>query len=58
MAAAHAPDLRAAAVLGVRPVFVRRAAERGDDAPAAESPALDGVLEPDGLVHPAETLGC
>ena len=58
MVAAHASDLRAAAALGLRPVFVRRSLEWGADAPPADSPALDGLLATEGLVDLAEALGC
>lgn len=58
MVAAHAADLRAAAALGLRPIFVRRPLEWGSGAVPADSPALGGLLEADGLVHLAEALGC
>jgi len=58
MVAAHAADLRAAAGLGLRPVFVRRPLEWGPGAPAEDPPALDGLIEADGLTHLAELLGC
>lgn len=57
MVAAHAGDLQAAAALGLRPVFVRRPAEWGPDAVAEQAPALDGLLEVDGLVELAGALG-
>jgi len=57
MVAAHAADLRAAAALGLRPVFVRRPLEWGPGAPPEEPPALDGLIEADGLTHLAEVLG-
>lgn len=56
--AAHASDLRAAAALGLRPVFLRRSLEWGQDAVPAGAPALDGLVEADGLVDLAEVLGC
>jgi 2-haloacid dehalogenase len=58
MVAAHAADLRAAAALGLRPIFVRRPLEWGSGVAPADSPALDGLLAADGLVHLAEALGC
>jgi len=56
MVAAHAADLRAAAGLGLRPVFVRRPLEWGPGAPPEQPPALDGLIEADGLTHLAEIL--
>ena len=58
MVAAHPSDLRAAAAVGLRPIFVRRPLEWGPAAPAADPPALDGLLEADGLGHLADALGC
>jgi len=58
MVAAHAADLRAAAALGLRPVFVRRPLEWGPGAPAEDPPALDGLIDADGLTHLADLLGC
>lgn len=58
MVAAHASDLRAAAALGLRPIFVRRPLEWGPGVPPAGPPALEGLVEADGLVHLAEALGC
>jgi 2-haloacid dehalogenase len=58
MVAAHPSDLRAAAAVGLRPIFVRRPLEWGPGAPAADPPALDGLLEADGLGHLADALGC
>lgn len=58
MVAAHPSDLRAAAALGLRPIFVRRPLEWGPGALPTQSPALDGLLEPDGLTGLAATLGC
>jgi len=57
MVAAHASDLEAAAALGLRPIFVRRPLEWGPGGPAAEPPALAGLLETDGLGHLAQALG-
>jgi 2-haloacid dehalogenase len=57
MVAAHASDLRAAAALGLRPVFIRRPLEWGPGAPPAEPPALDGLIEADGLIDLASALG-
>ena len=58
MVAAHPADLRAAAALGLRPIFVRRPREWGPGALPAQSPALDGLLESDGLTGLAALLGC
>jgi len=58
MVAAHPSDLRAAAALGLRPIFVRRPLEWGPGAPPAEPPALDGLIDADGLDRVAEALGC
>jgi 2-haloacid dehalogenase len=58
MVAAHPPDLRAAAALGLRPIFVRRPLEWGPGVPPADPPALEGLLEADGLGHLADALGC
>jgi 2-haloacid dehalogenase len=58
MVAAHPSDLRAAAALGMRPVFIRRPLEWGPGAPPAEPPALDGLIEADGLTDLAGALGC
>ena len=58
MVAAHPSDLRAAAAVGLRPIFVRRPLEWGPGTPPADPPALDGLLEADGLNHLADALGC
>jgi 2-haloacid dehalogenase len=58
MVAAHPSDLRAAAALGMRPVFIRRPLEWGPGVPPAEPPALDGLIEADGLTDVAGALGC
>jgi 2-haloacid dehalogenase len=58
MVAAHGSDLRAAAALGLRPIFIRRPAEWGAGAHAAVAPALDGLLEAGGLDELATVLGC
>jgi 2-haloacid dehalogenase len=58
MVAAHPSDLRAAAAVGLRPIFVRRPLEWGPGAPPAAPPALDGLLEANGLGHLADALGC
>jgi len=58
MVAAHAGDLRAAAALGLRPIFIRRPLEWGPAAPPEQAPELDGLLEADGLVDLAAALGC
>jgi 2-haloacid dehalogenase len=58
MVAAHPSDLRAAAALGLRPLFVRRPLEWGPGVPPAEPAALDGLLDVDGLGELATALGC
>jgi 2-haloacid dehalogenase len=58
MVAAHPLDLEAAAALGLRPIFIRRPLEWGLGVPPADPPALAGLLEADGLIRLAETLGC
>jgi 2-haloacid dehalogenase len=58
MVAAHSSDLRAAAAVGLRPIFVHRPLEWGPGAPPADPPALDDLLEADGLNHLADALGC
>lgn len=58
MVAAHPSDLRAAAALGLRPIFVRRPLEWGPGVPPAEPPALDGLIDAGGLDRLAEVLGC
>jgi len=58
MVAAHPSDLRAAAALGLRPIFIRRPSEWGPGVPPADPPALSDLLESDGLTHLADVLGC
>ncbi len=58
MVAAHPSDLRAAAALGLRPLFVRRPLEWGPGVPPAEPPALDGLIDAAGLDGLATALGC
>jgi 2-haloacid dehalogenase len=58
MVAAHAPDLAAAAALGLQPIFIRRPFEWGPGVPPADRPALPGLLEAGGLTGLAEALGC
>ena len=58
MVAAHGPDLEAAAAVGLRPIFVRRPLEWGPDGPPPHPPALDGLLDTDGLSDLAASLGC
>lgn len=58
MVAAHGSDLRAAAALGLRPIFIRRPLEWGAGAQQASAPDLDGLVEADGLDHLASVLGC
>jgi 2-haloacid dehalogenase len=58
MVAAHGGDLRAAAALGLRPLFVRRPHEwgpAGGDEPPAELP---GLVVADDLQDLAGRLGC
>jgi len=57
MVAAHPSDLRAAAALGLRPIFVRRPLEWGPGAPPASAPALEGLIETEGLDRLADALG-
>jgi len=56
--AAHAQDLQAAAALGLSPIFVRRPLEWGPRVPPANPPALDGLVDTDGLDQIASALGC
>jgi 2-haloacid dehalogenase len=58
MVAAHEGDLRAAAALGLRPVFVARPLEWGPG-PGPEQPpsGLDGLIVTDSLTGLAEVLG-
>jgi 2-haloacid dehalogenase len=58
MVAAHAADLRAAAAVGMRPMFVRRPLEWGPDAPAEDPPVLDGLIDAGSLTALADALGC
>ena len=58
MVAAHPSDLRAAAALGLRPVFVRRPLEWGPGSTPAAPPDLDGLVAGDGLAAVADALGC
>jgi 2-haloacid dehalogenase len=58
MVAAHPSDLQAAAALGLRPIFVRRPLEWGPGSSPPVAPALDGLLEADGLDQLAAALGC
>jgi 2-haloacid dehalogenase len=58
MVAAHGSDLRAAAALGLRPIFIRRPLEWGPGSAPVLAPALDGLLEAEGLVDLAGKLGC
>lgn len=57
MVAAHAGDLTAAAGLGLRPLFVRRADEWGTGR-AEEPPDLPGLVVADSLDELAAHLGC
>jgi 2-haloacid dehalogenase len=56
MVAAHPRDLRAAASVGLRPVFIRRPLEWGPDGSPETAPALDGLIEADGLEDLADIL--
>ena len=56
MVAAHAGDLRAAAALGLRPLFIRRPLEWGQDGPADQPPDLDGLVDARDLMHLADLL--
>lgn len=58
MVAAHPSDLRAAAALGLRPIFVRRPLEWGAGSTPPEPPALAGLLDANGLDDLATALGC
>src|SRR5215472_1286049 len=58
MVAAHGSDLRAAAGLGLRPVFIRRPLEWGPGAAPEAPPALDDLIDADGLTGLAGQLGC
>jgi 2-haloacid dehalogenase len=51
MVAAHAGDLRAAAAVGIRPVFVHRPAEWGPGPSPESPPALDGLVEVADLIE-------
>ena len=58
MVAAHEGDLRAAAALGLRPVFVARPLEWGPGPGPEQPPAdLDGLIVTDSLTALAEALG-
>jgi 2-haloacid dehalogenase len=58
MVAAHAGDLRAAAAVGLRPLFIRRPFEWGPDGPAERPPDLDGLVDAESLSALADALGC
>ncbi len=58
MVAAHPSDLRAAADLGLRPLFVRRSLEWGPGAEPAAAPALEGLIDAADLGELAGALGC
>jgi 2-haloacid dehalogenase len=58
MVAAHPFDLRAAAALGLRPLYVHRPLEWGPGAAPASPPALDGLVSASSLTDLAEQLGC
>jgi 2-haloacid dehalogenase len=56
MVAAHGGDLEAASALGMRPVFVRRPQEWGQDSPSPEPPDLPGLVVVDTLEQVADQL--
>jgi 2-haloacid dehalogenase len=56
MVAAHGGDLRAAAALGLRPVFIRRPLEWGPGSVPEQPPELAGLLVADGLADLASVL--
>jgi len=56
LVAAHPGDLRAAAALGLRPVFIRRPLEWGPAAAPARVPDLPGLIEAGGLGELADLL--
>ena len=58
MVAAHPSDLRAAAALGLRPIFIRRPLEWGPGSSPPVPPELVGLLHADGLDQLATALGC
>jgi len=58
MVAAHPSDLRAAAALGLRPLFVRRPLEWGPGAAPAAPPELAGLIDAADLGELAAVLGC
>jgi 2-haloacid dehalogenase len=59
LVAAHPSDLRAAAALGLRPVYIVRPQEWGPAATAPPAPDdLDGLLVADSLTGLADLLGC
>jgi 2-haloacid dehalogenase len=58
MVAAHASDLRAAAALGLHPMYIRRPLEWGPGGPPEDPPDLDGLLTADGLEDLATQLDC
>jgi 2-haloacid dehalogenase len=57
MVAAHPSDLRAAAALGLRPIFIRRPLEWGPSSPSPDPPELAGLIQADGLDQLATALG-
>ena len=58
MVAAHAGDLRAAAALGLRPVFIDRPLEWGPGGSPESAPDLDGLITAPSLTDLADALGC
>jgi 2-haloacid dehalogenase len=58
MVAAHPSDLRAAAALGLSPIFIRRPSEWGPGSTPPQPPELPGLLQADGLDELATALGC
>jgi 2-haloacid dehalogenase len=56
MVAAHAGDLKAAAALGLRPIFIHRPLEWGPGPAVEHPPALDGLIEAADLIDLARLL--
>lgn len=58
MVAAHPSDLKAAAEVGLRAIYVRRPLEWGPGVPPPAPPTVDGLIETDGLDQLAVALDC
>jgi 2-haloacid dehalogenase len=56
MVAAHAADLKAAAALGMQPIFIHRPLEWGPGPAVEHPPALDGLIEAQDLLDLADRL--